>query len=272
VEHERLARIKRWFDTYTRSFLTGHPTDDSPLVLKIEHTARVSENMQQLGNAIHLPAGKKRAAEAVGWLHDVGRFRQYRQYHTFNDRQSVNHASLAIDIIGQESVLVGCQPDEDRAIRDAVRFHNAPALPGNRPHDSTVLMKMIRDADKLDIWRVFADFCRNGNQPEAAVVQHLSDHPTWEPAIIDAIMQGRMARFQDMRSVCDFKLLQLSWVFDLYWPESLKQAERRGDLAEIGRSLPDHRIIRDAVDHVMSYLFRQPAAQPVSDGPDRLAH
>ncbi|PID39527.1 MAG: HD family phosphohydrolase [Proteobacteria bacterium] len=256
MQFDELANIKNWFETYTQSFLTGCTADDGPLVLKIDHTARVSENMRLLGQAAHLSEDQCHAAEAIGWFHDAGRFKQYRQYRTFNDRRSVNHAALAVKIIDDASLLASCASDERQAIRDAVRFHNAPALPKNRPEASTVYMKLIRDADKLDIWKVFADFCRNGDQPEAAIVQHLSDQPTWTDAIVNAIMEGKMARFEDMQSICDFKLLQLSWVFDLNWPESLRQARLRGDVGEIARSLPHHRTIDDVVDRVMGHLIQ----------------
>ena len=117
-------------------------------------------------------------------------------------------------------------------------------------------MQLIRDADKLDIWKVFGDYCQNDQHPEAAIVQHLSDQPTWEPEIIEAILCRQMANFQDMKSVTDFMLLQLSWVFDLNYPESLKQAHRRGDLANIACALPDHQVIRRAVDIIFNHLSK----------------
>ena len=40
-----------------------------------------------------------RIAEAVALLHDVGRFEQYKRYGTFNDRKSVNHAALGVEIM-----------------------------------------------------------------------------------------------------------------------------------------------------------------------------
>ena len=105
MQFDQLADIRNWFESYARSFLTGHAADDNPLVLKIDHTARVSENMRLLGRAIHLTDGEGHAAESIGWLHDAGRFKQYRQYRTFNDRRSVNHAALALSIIDGVSLL-----------------------------------------------------------------------------------------------------------------------------------------------------------------------
>jgi len=40
---DQLLWLKAWFDTYTRSFLTGERPIDNPLVLKIEHTTRVCD-------------------------------------------------------------------------------------------------------------------------------------------------------------------------------------------------------------------------------------
>ena len=57
-----------------------------------------------------------------------------------------------------------------------------------------------------------------------------------------------------MKSLNDFKLLQLSWVFDLHFSETLRQAKKRGDLFAIARSLPDDPILRHAITVVSERL------------------
>ncbi len=262
MQKDHLIRLKTWFDTYTRSFLTGETLSDSPLVLKIEHTARVCDNICHLGRSIDLTGGRMRIAEAVGLFHDVGRFVQYHRYRTFNDRESVNHASLGINVLNEAAVLDTLPGDEKDMIADAIRFHNAPALPENKPPGSMVFMRLIRDADKLDIWKVFADCYRHHQRLEPAIVQHLPDLPTWNDNILNAITDKRIARFQDMKSLNDFKLLQLSWVFDLYFPETIIQAKKRGHLAAIARTLPDDRAVRHAVAGVMDQLEEMGITDP----------
>ena len=254
MQIDHLTRLKAWFDDYTRSFLTGETRTDSPLVLKIDHTARVCENIRLLGRSIHLPPDRMRLAEAIGLLHDVGRFVQYNRYRTFNDRKSANHAALGIEVVNEASVLDDLHNEDRATIMDAIRFHNAPALPRNKPPASMVFMRLIRDADKLDIWKVFADYFRHDQRPEAAIVQHLPDLPVWEAKIVNAITEKRMATFQNMKSLNDFKLLQLSWVFDLHFSETFRQAKKRGDLTIIAGSLPDHRVVRQAIACVMDRL------------------
>lgn len=250
----QLSQIKSWFDTYTQSFLTGDPSKDSPLILKIDHTDRVCSNICILGRALGLSDSHLRLAETVGLLHDVGRFEQLRRFGTFDDRQSVNHAALGIEVLKKNAVLENLEADEQAMVMDAVRFHNAPELPNRRLPANLLFMHLIRDADKLDIWKLFADYFRADQPPDPTIVQHLPDHPSWEEAIIEAITQKRMARFQDMKSLNDFKLLQLSWVFDLNFQETSIQAKKRGDLTTIATSLPDAPAVQRAVDATMQRL------------------
>jgi HD superfamily phosphohydrolase YqeK len=257
MHNDLLIRLKTWFAAYTRSFLTDEATADSPFVLKIDHTARVCENICLLGRSIHLTDGRMRIAEAIGLLHDVGRFVQYRRYRTFNDRHSANHAVLGIHVLEADAVLDDLAADDKIMIIDAVRFHNAPALPRNRSPEATVFMKLIRDADKLDIWKVFADFFRFDQRPEKAIVQDLPDDPGWSEAMVEAIVAKRPADFQDMKTLNDFRLLQLSWVFDLNFTETCVQARKRGDLAAIAGLLPDDRAVHHAVAGVMNQLDEQ---------------
>ena len=256
MQTDQFNRLKRWFKTYTRSFLTGDASEDSPLTLKIDHTTRVQANIGVLGRSIDLPPDRLRLAETIGLLHDVGRFAQYQRYGTFNDRRSVNHAKLGIDVIRENRLVVDLEIDDQQLILDAIRFHNLPALPSNKPSASQLFMRLIRDADKLDIWKVFADFYRNRQLPDEAIIQHLSDQPTWTAAIVESIAQGSTARFQDMNSLNDFKLLQLSWIFDLNFPASVRLAGQRNDLATIADSLPDAPTLRQAVSIIMNRLNR----------------
>jgi putative nucleotidyltransferase with HDIG domain len=254
MQNVHLSDLKAWFNAYTRSFLTGDAQKDSAHQLKIDHTTRVCENIRLLARSIDLPENQMHIAETVALLHDVGRFEQYNRYGTFNDRKSINHATLGVEIMEKTGVLADFSDEERKWIVDAVRFHNAPALPSGKPTRELIFLRLIRDADKLDIWRVFADFYRYDNKPETAIVQHLPDLPEWSPSIIEDIVSRRMARFSHMKTLNDFKLLQLSWVFDLNFPETFVLARQRGDLTVIAGTLPDAPDLNRAVGVVMGEL------------------
>jgi len=258
----QLSRLKAWFSDYTGSFLTGDARCDGPLVLKIDHTRRVCADMRMLAGRMALSKDHLNLAEAVGLLHDLGRFEQYRRYRTFNDLKSVNHAALGVDILKQRQVLQGLEPMDQLLIHDSVRFHNAPTLPSTKAPLNMLFMHLIRDADKLDIWKIFADCYRNQRSPEPAVFQHLPDLPLWTDAVIDAIDKQLVARFKDMHTLNDFKLLKLSWIFDLNFTERFTQVQRRGDLHAIAASLPEAPDIRRAVAVVMKRLDEMVSLAP----------
>ena len=66
---------------------------------------------------LNLSEGQLRIAEAAGLMHDLGRFKQYRRYRTFNDRRSVNHASLGVRIMRRNHIL---QDLDGQALKAAV--------------------------------------------------------------------------------------------------------------------------------------------------------
>jgi hypothetical protein len=199
-------------------------------------------------------------------LHDIGRFTQYRRFGTFNDRQSANHAALGIDVLAQAAAFTALPPGPKQIIVDAIRYHNVRALPTRQKPEAALFRQLIRDADKLDIWRVFADCYRQCDQPDPTVILNLPDRPTWNVPILCSIAKRQIANLHQMQSLNDFKLLQLSWVFDINFPETLIQADKRGHLRVIARSLPDAPAVQQAIGLVMERLAQ--AAAPHNHGED----
>ncbi|MDL2275247.1 HD domain-containing protein [Desulfosarcina sp. OttesenSCG-928-G10] len=253
MEITLLSQLKTKFDIYTRSFLTGNPDENSPHQLKIDHTHRVCDNIRRIGQSADLSPSQFAMAEAVALFHDIGRFEQYRRYQTFSDRNSVNHAALGVEILESQGFLAALKPEDKASLLNGVRFHNSPALPHLHSPESMLFIRLIRDADKLDIWKIFADHCRQKTTPEPAVIQNLSTEDTASDAIVDRIVTRKPALYQDMQTFTDFRLLQLSWVFDLEFPYTRTLADQRGELRAIADSLPDTEKIQQAVGILLSH-------------------
>jgi hypothetical protein len=65
---------------------------------------------------------------------------------------------LAIDVIKEENLLADLEPSERIFIEEAVRFHNMLEPPSKIKSSTRKYINLIRDADKLDIWRVFVEW------------------------------------------------------------------------------------------------------------------
>jgi hypothetical protein len=195
--------------------------------------------MALLATGEGLTAEEARIAAAVALLHDVGRFPQFRRWRTFRDSDSDNHARLGIEVLRQQGLLDGLPAEERLIIEEAVRFHNLLALPLRFKSSTALFIRLIRDADKLDIWRVFLDFFRQpDDQRPSAVTLGFPDLSGVTPACVRELAAGRVIRLEDVRVLNDFKLLQISWVYDLNFRSSYCLLQERGHIQALAATIP----------------------------------
>ena len=116
-------------------------------------------------------------------------------------------------------------------------------------------MRLLRDADKLDIWRVFIDYYNTRDeQPNPVIEIGLPDDPSFSPQALSALSEERFVHFQDLRTLNDFKLLLLSWVFDLNFTFSIQVVKDRGYIEKIGAILPNSQETIKVLKHIHDYI------------------
>src|SRR5271169_1980812 len=158
MNSDDLCRFKRWFTGYCASFYTSQAEDQRNIVLKEEHTANVCANIVGIAREESLGESDTLIAETVALFHDVGRFPQYAKYKTFRDSVSVNHGELGSEVLAGAGILNNLPIHEQEIIITSVKFHNAFRMPALARGDIVTFLKLVRDADKLDIWRVFCEY------------------------------------------------------------------------------------------------------------------
>lgn len=257
MKQEDSVCLKEWFAGFTRSF---YPDDQEALkniVLKEEHTANVCENMERIAREEDLDEERMALSNAVALFHDLGRFPQFSRYTTFKDSISINHGVLGAEILVNGRVLDKFTRNEQTIIVAGVRFHNSLFIPQGIDDEHAYYLKLVRDADKLDIWRVFLDYYRQPAIERASAVSlGFPDVPGWSPQVLAAVSRGEMARLEWVTTLTDFKLLQLSWVFDLNFPSSFRVLRERGFIDELVMTLPEHDDLRSAIAAVRDSTLR----------------
>lgn len=253
-----LKRFKVWFSTFVRSYAVRDEEERKSFDLKEKHTSMVCDNVREVGREIGLNDGDLVLAEAIALLHDVGRFPQYSNYRTFRDSISVNHGQLGADTLQAEGVLDDLSPEEQQIVLDCVKFHNAYKIPESIYAEAVPFMQLIRDADKLDIWRVFVEFYSMSSEDRISVMSMgLPDVPRISPGIIDHIKQEKIVPLSMIRTLNDFRLMQLSWVYDINHTASLRLAVRRDYIRQIALTLPDEDDVSDVVRCLSDMLIRK---------------
>ncbi len=255
MKSEQFKAFKQWFTDYVRAFYTA---DDEFLNQNIQlkecHTHRVCKEMRELAGGLGMDAEQTRLAETLALFHDVGRFPQFQQYRTYKDTISENHCLLALKVLAEHKVLADVAADERAIIEQAVEFHGSKELPA-LDEPTLTYAKMIRDADKIDIFELLVENYRIlATEPEKFKWElEFPDTPECSPEILDAILHRRPISYDTLKTVNDAKLLQLGWVFDVNFDYSLKQIYDRGCLQAIIDLLPETESVKEATDYVLAY-------------------
>lgn len=235
----QLQTVCDWVQTFADGF--RDTAGELPWVVseKLIHMQHVADNMRELAQELEWPAEEVRLAEALGWLHDAGRFIQYRDYGHFHDPTSANHGFLGADAVTAAEWFAGLAQPECKTLQTAIRFHNAKSIPPHVPAPQLPLLRLIRDADKLDIFRVVAEgLNRDGFQDLIRVWPGLSVAETINPVLLQEIQAHRQGDFANIRSLADFLLLVISWIFLLHYAPTRKRVDRDGMFATLARFLP----------------------------------
>ncbi len=256
-----LDRMKSWFAGYCGTFYTENAADNRNIRLKEEHTLRVLANMNLLTESLDLAEHERLLGEAVALFHDVGRFQQYRQYKTFRDADSANHAALGAKILAEDELLAELPAEERQTVIRAVAQHNVFMIPAGLGERDLLFLRLIRDADKLDIWRVFIEFYALPDEERASAVSlGFPDLPACSKEVLACLHRQEMVDLTLLKTLNDFKLLQLSWVHDLNFPASFRLMDERDYINRLAATLPATREVAAALESVLAFVERRMGA------------
>lgn len=200
-----------------------YDTNDAKIHLKIVHTQAVDAVMERLSEALGLDGrmcGRMCGlAHLCAVYHDIGRFEQLRRYDTFLDHLSVDHAQLGCEVLRSGGFLDGLPEKDRQMVLKAIANHNRLTVEGGLDEETLLLCRMLRDADKCDIFRVFAtEDPRNttGVCAEEAGQEKISD------AVYESLMAHRCVKKEERVSGLDIWVSFLGFLYDLNFPESLR--------------------------------------------------
>ncbi|MBR3721928.1 MAG: HD domain-containing protein [Selenomonadaceae bacterium] len=234
---ELIKKISCWQNEHIASFHIKDEGVANAFRMKREHIAFVRKHSKDLAENLRLSPHQASLAELIGLTHDLGRFAQYDKYETFNDSVSVDHASLALQIFKQ------CPYREELSARDlfllefAIFNHNKKAIEETDDDDAILLAKIIRDADKLDIYRVLRPYLVGDAMEGAPNFVKATDVQDISPEFMEIFVEGKQADYRKITTHGDRKLVRLLWVYDVYFPWTMQKITEAGYIEEIAAGL-----------------------------------
>lgn len=200
-------------------YASAYDSANGMIQLKILHTMEVAKVMDRLTQKLQLGTEMCELAHICAVFHDIGRFEQVKNYHTFLDHLSEDHADLGCRVLQENGFLQELPEKQQNMILTAIHNHNKYAIEEGLDEETLLLSKLIRDADKSDIFRVFAceDMVDTMGQTVAEVEQE-----TITDCVYDCIFAHKCVDKTIRRTGLDKWVGFLAFFFDMYFPESLE--------------------------------------------------
>lgn len=229
-----LEYLEKWFHSYVRSFYSSDPEFQYNIILKEKHTLRVVREIKDIAGSLHINSSQLFLAEVSALFHDIGRFEQYKRYRTFSDFRSEDHALLGVKILKREKILSELDVEKKDLIFRIISYHNKAEVPRSESRECTLLSELLRDADKLDIWNVVIHhYVDKKGADNNALIHGLPDVPGGSLPCLERIFTGQYVRFEDLKTLNDFKLMQMSWIFDVKFPRTFQRIKERHYLEKL---------------------------------------
>ena len=252
LDNEIVTYLKTWFTGYVQNFKYDDPALQQNIDLKVRHTKRVCKEIIKIGSQLGLKEEELNLAESVALLHDVGRFEQYDRYRTFSDRLSEDHAELGIRVIEKEGILDNIYPDTRNLITCTIRSHNKSVIPVGQSDACLFFIRILRDADKLDILRLIIGYYykRNGKS-NGTLTLDLPDTPGFSEEVYNDLINRRVVNLKHVKNLNDFKLLQLGWIYDVNFRPSFDYIRKYRYMEKLRNVLPES----EKIDYVFGRII-----------------
>ena len=194
---------KTEFENYLSAFDLNNPK----IQLKRVHTYGVVKAADYIGRREGLKQEERDLALLIALLHDIGRFEQLKVFNSYDDNQ-FDHARFGVKLLLYDEII--CQ---------AIAFHSLYRLPEIEDPSALLQCKIIRDADKLDNFRV-----KSVDSLEAHfdVPQEEIEKETVSENVLQAVREHRCVFRDERRTHLDMWISYMAFIFDLNFPSSFR--------------------------------------------------
>ncbi len=248
------SSLHKTFMTYLGRFSDQNNTFSAPIKLKIAHTLRVVREIRILAEHCNSGFIHPEIAECAALLHDIGRFQQYASFGTYDDRTSIDHAALGTVIIDQFNMLSQYPEAQQNLIRTAIIHHNHAFVPKNLQPDAHTLTHMLRDADKLDIWKLTID--QDMNKPVDTRIS---------PENLERLRTFRKIPYAEVETKADARMFRISWIFDVHFMQTIQTILSRGYIGQMFSKLPRTKQlqeVQETIENLLQYRLKEHSLQP----------
>ena len=206
-----------------KEYINGFNNQDDPgFNLKVVHTYHVVENAMMISKKLGLSEEDINLAGLIGILHDIGRFDELKNFKKFDSVEN-DHALVASKLLFEDG-LINKFIDTDKynnIIKKAIENHNKKAIEDGLSEKELLHAKIIRDADKLDNYRVKKEEKIENIFPGIVKSADDLENSLISDKVYNSIVKEECVDIKDRVYPLDYWICILGFTFDINFKETL---------------------------------------------------
>lgn len=205
-----------------QEYLKNYDINDESIKLKIKHTYEVVKKSEYIAKGLKLDKENLKLAKIIALLHDIGRFEQIKEFGEFNDKK-IEHAEFGVKVLFDNGLIRKFIKEEkyDDIIRKSIYNHNKFKIEENLNDIELLHSKIIRDADKLDNFRVKEKDKLEDMFPKIYSEKTIN-YETISEKVYEDFMQHKCIKLEDRKTIIDYWVCVIAFTFDLNFKISLQ--------------------------------------------------
>lgn len=209
-----------------KEYLEKFDSKNEKIALKIRHTYSVLEASEYISDKLNLDLENKDLAKLIALLHDIGRFEQLKEFDSYDDFSSIDHAEAGLNLLfskkenGELVIRNFIQETKyDEIIYKAIKNHNKYAIECGLNEIELLHAKLIRDCDKLDNFKV-----KETESMEAlfGISQEEFENEILSDFIFEEFKNEKLIDSRNTKTNMDSWVSYIAFIFDYNFKESIE--------------------------------------------------
>ena len=236
---------KKWVKTFT-NYVNDFDMNDKDIIRKYCHSLRVMDIAEFIAKKEKFSEKDVKLSALIGLLHDYARFTQWKDYKTYNDKDSIDHGDLAVELLFKNNAIENFYNNKEDydEIYDAIKYHNKISIKENLSIHNNELCKLIRDADKLDIFYLFITNKKLFEEDNAEI----------DNDIKEVFYMNKQIDFHNIKSKNDKIVLDFALVFDINFPSSFKYIKENKLIEKMYENLSNKERFKEYYEYIINYI------------------
>lgn len=216
LDSSYVKKIKQIEEKLKNYIIDNYDVDNEKISLKYIHTFNVKLANDQIVESLSLNDRDKYLSTIIALFHDYARFEQAKIYNSFNDLTTVDHGNLAVEMLFDKNQIVNfvtdLTPEELEIVKLAIKNHNKFEIEEGLTDRQMLFCKIIRDSDKVDIYRVISSNFKAENFERGKIEQQ----------DLDTFYKNELHKLRKEQTFYTRVFTSLSFIFDINFKKSFE--------------------------------------------------